>query len=152
MFSILMCLSNVCKQYFNLLPFYIIIGRLYLRGQYCYYPLCGLNCDFVWTQKCVTKILILCPSQVLVCRRASADWWKWKYHRCQHSCLQSPWCKLTLFSSVREKKVIGVILSGCSQFLYTSSLPAFRTVHLFILCRNVEKKVLWAAYSEFVLR
>ena len=70
----------------------------------------------VWSDIChvLTDILIYCSTQVLVCWRASASWWKWKYRRCQNSCSQSSWCKSTMFSSVEYE--------GYAQLLWTVSL------------------------------
>lgn len=96
----------------------------------------------VWSEIChvLTDILIYCSTQVLVCWRASASWWKWKYHRCQNSCSQSSWCKSTIFSSVENEAYIPLLWT-----VSVHPVPASVFVSC-VRCGNVEEKVLLAAY------
>jgi len=100
----------------------------------------------VWSEIChvLTDILIYCSTQVLVCRRASANWWKWKYRRCQKSCSQSAWCKSTIFSCVENEGYIQ-LLWIVSQHLVPAAL-----FFSCLRCGNVEEKVLLAAYFIFL--
>jgi hypothetical protein len=107
-------------------------------------------------QKCyksVMKIAALCFLQVPVCWRASANWWKWKYHRCQISCSQSSWCKWTHFSSLRKYntwcKLTYIFAVSSPTFLYHLSCFS-SSVGFSMYCGSLRVRCFLAAYSAFL--